>query len=139
MTDYVPTIVEKHSIRNFFTPPLSYDDISEAQLLGRIEAKEVYVKLVYFDGATPSAISAKMATIMLIAADLARDPRISKKYHTLDREKFLQDYEYRLAGQNTRLTESNAHRWEEEAIQILRTQATSANSLGVWNLRKVNE
>lgn len=139
MVDYSPVLVDKHEIRNFFTPPISYDDISEAQLLGRIQAKEEYVSAVYFDGGNPTGTSTKIAITLLIAADMARDPRISKKYHTLDREKFLQDYEYRLAGLNTRISQANSSKWENEAKQILNTQAASTASLAIWNVRKTNE
>ena len=136
MSDYTPKIITSEGeIRNFFTPPVTYEDITKAEMLLRIESVEEYVIQTYFDGTIPSSSKARIATLLLIAADLALDPRLSKKYHTLNREKFTGDYEYVI---NSKGFESNVERWTKRAIELLNTKKYSSSSLGAWNIRKVN-
>lgn len=135
MTDYTPQIVDKEDVRSFFTPPISYDDISEAELLLRIKVIENFVSARYFHGSYSSEENVKAAVLLLIASDLASDPRISSKYHSLKSESFSGDYEYEISGE---MTKSNAERWAEMAEDILNKYVASDTGMSKWFIRKVN-
>ena len=54
------SFVQEKDIRNSFTPPLDYDDISKAQIDLYIEMVEDYVKGVWFDETGASATLARI-------------------------------------------------------------------------------
>ena len=80
MADYSPTMVTEMDVRNFFSPPLDYDDVTKAELLLKIEVVEKYVSSVY--GVTTSS-DGRIACLLLIAAKVIQAPELAKKYYTL--------------------------------------------------------
>ena len=139
MADYVPRIVTESDIRNFFSPPLDYDDVSRAEILIKIEAVEDFVTAVYFNGSTPSAAKARIPVLLLIAAKIIHTPSLSRKYMTLSAET-LGDYSYELAQPISSGTDvqSNpyviAKTWERMALDML-----SARAIGRWAIYKAND
>jgi len=96
MADYQPKLVQEFEVRNFFSPPLSYDDISKAELLLKIEAIEKYIADAYFDGKMPSREDAKIPALLLVVSQIIQNPAISKKYNVIISEK-LGDYSYKIS------------------------------------------
>lgn len=126
MVDYSPTIVNEIDVRNFFTPPLDYDDISKAEILLKIEVVEDYVEAVY--GLT-SPSQARLPCLLLIAAKIIHTPELAKKYYTLSEEE-LGDYRYTLAQPISRGTDVQSspfvisRTWERMALDILEARST---------------
>lgn len=139
MTDYNPSIVTEQDVRNFFTPPLDYNDVTKAEVLLKIEAIETYVTHVFFNGSTPSSADARIPVLLLVAAKLVHTPTLARKYMTLSAES-LGDYAYELAQPISRGTDvqSNpfviAKTWERMALDILSAKAT-----GRWAIYKSND
>jgi hypothetical protein len=124
MTDYVPQYTSTSFIRNFCTPPLDYTDVSEAELLAKIEAVESYVDTVYETGD-------KVACALLVLSKLIQNPTLAKKYCTLASENFRGDYGYTLktTGSPHEIVES----WEAIALKILRAKSfTKDNKLKIY-------
>jgi len=136
MSDYEPTIVKEMDVRNFFTPPLDYNDVSTAEILVKIESVEDYVKAVY--GLTSSS-DARIPVLLLIAAKIVQDPKLAKKYYTLSSER-LGDYQYTLAQPISRGLDVQSSpfviskTWEKMAIEILESRNTDR-----WKVRLVND
>jgi len=126
VVDYSPTMIDEMSVRNFFTPPLDYDDVSKAEILIKIESVEQYVSTVY--GATGN--DARIASLLLIAAKIIQTPALAHKYYTLSYEK-LADYSYTLAQPISRGVDVQSspfvisRTWEKMAIEILEKSAIS--------------
>lgn len=141
MTDYVPLVASKLFIRNLTTPPLDYDDVTEAELLAKIEAVEVWVKYKYFDGGTIDS-DAKVPVGLLVLCNIVSNPQIAKKHYTLASET-LGDYSYTIAvsphsnqaGNISPL--SDVITWKEIAKDILEKISTITDDRIV--VRKVNE
>lgn len=135
MTDYSPSILQEIDVRNFFSPPLDYDDLPKARLLLHIEAVEDYVNAVYN---LTSAADARIPCLLLIAAKIIQDPALAQKYYTLNYEK-LGDYAYALSTPVAQgsAVQSNpyvmAKTWEQMGIQMLEARTTKN-----WNFVKVN-
>ena len=142
MTDYNPSIVNEIDVRNFFTPPLDYDDINKAEILLKIEAVEDYVTATYFNDSTPTAALARIPCLLLIAAKIIQSPELAKKYYTLSEEE-LGDYRYTLAQPISRGTDVQSSpfviskTWEKMAIEIL--EKRSATALDRYGLYKAND
>jgi hypothetical protein len=136
MTDYSPSLVNEIDVRNFFSPPLDYDDVSKAELLIKIEAVEQYVSTVY--GVTGN--DGRIASLLLIAAKVIQTPGLANKYYTLSYEK-LGDYAYNLAQPISRGTDVQSspfvisRTWEKMALEILER----ASSTTRYYFKKVNE
>ena len=136
MADYSPTMVNEIDVRNFFTPPLDFDDISKAEVLLKIEAVEKYVN-AYWEVTTSN--DGRIACLLLIASKIIQDPKLAKKYYTLSSE-VLGDYEYTLAQPISRGTDVQSSpfvisiTWEKMALRIL--NAVSTNK---WKIRLAND
>jgi len=126
MADYSPTMVNEIDVRNFFTPPLDYDDVSTAEILLKIESVEQYITTVY--GVTGN--DARIAGLLLLAAKIIQTPGLSNKYYTLSYEK-LGDYAYNLAQPISRGTDVQSspfvisRTWERMALDILEKASTT--------------
>ncbi len=135
MVDYVPKMVREMDVRNFFTPPLDYDDVQTAQILIQIESVETYVTAVY--GVTGT--NGKIPSLLLIAAKIIQSPALAKKYYTLAEEQ-LGDYRYLMAQPISRGTDIQSspfvisRTWERMGLEIL-----NALSTGRWKLYKAND
>ena len=115
--DYVPAYASEMMIRNFVNPPLSYDDVPQAELLAKIEAVESYVTTVYETGD-------KVACCLLVLAKLIQNPSLAKTYGPLTSENFRGDYSYTLkTGSGTKTSYEIAKSWEEMAFDILRAKS----------------
>ena len=139
MTYYSPLVVTEMDVRNFVTPPISYDDVSKAEVLLKIESVEVFVKYKYFGGGTiPS--TAKIPVLLLIESNLINSAKLAKKYYTLSSEK-LGDYSYTLAEPISRGTNIQSspyivsETWHSMALKILEELASPSK----FKIRKVNE
>jgi len=136
MADYEPKYVQEIDIRNFFTPPLDYDDISKAELLVKIESVEDFVEAYYFNDGSTTADKARIPCLLLIAAKVILKPELAKKYYTLNRE-VLGDYEYELAQPISRGTDIQSSpyvisiTWEKMALQMLDSRS-SKKKFGLW-------
>ena len=125
MADYSPTMVKEMDVRNFFTPPLDFDDVQTAQILIQIESVETYVTAVYGVGGA----SGKIPALLLIAAKIIQSPALAKKYYTLAEEQ-LGDYRYLMAQPISRGTDIQSSpfviskTWEKMALEILDSLCT---------------
>lgn len=135
MADYSPKYVTEKDVRNFFTPPLDYTDVSKAEILDKIEAVEKFVEDVY---EIADSSTARIPCLLLIASKIIHSPALAKKYMTLSEEQ-LGDYRYALAQPISRGTDvqSNPYvisvTWEAMALKILNSKSTSR-----WTVRVAN-
>ena len=138
--DYSPKYVNEIDVRNFFTPPLDYDDINKAEILIKIESVEDFVEAVYFSDGSTTAADARIPCLLLIASKIILKPELARKYYTLNRE-VLGDYEYELAQPISRGTDIQSSpfvisiTWEKMALEMLKKRSTSKR-YGIW---KANE
>lgn len=129
MSDYSPRIITEADVRNFFTPPLDYNDVTKAEILLKIEAVEEFVKSVYFNRGMPSGSDIKIACLLLVASKIIQSPSLAKKYYTLSSES-LGDYSYTLAQPISRGTNIQSSpfvvskTWERMALDILNSRST---------------
>jgi len=129
MSDYSPQIITEADVRNFFTPPLDYNDVTKAEILLKIEAVEEFVKSVYFNRGVPSGSDIKIACLLLVASKIIQSPSLAKKYYTLSSES-LGDYSYTLAQPISRGTNIQSSpfvvskTWERMALDILNSRST---------------
>jgi hypothetical protein len=112
MTDYSPKYVSLSFIRNFTTPPLDYTDVSEAELLAKVEAVESYCDTVYETGAA-------VPCALLVLAKLISNPSLASKYSNIVAEN-LGDYSYRLGTASGKSAFEISKSWEEIAHEMLR-------------------
>lgn len=135
MANYTPTMVNEIDVRNFFTPPLDFDDITKAELILKIEAVENYVSSFW----EISSVDGRIPCLLLIAAKIIQSPSLARKYYTLSAET-LGDYSYMLAQPISRGTDVQSSpfvisvTWEKMALQILK-----AKSVNKWKVRLVND
>ena len=122
MADYEPKLVKEYEVRNFFSPPLSYDDISKAELLLKIEAIERFIADTYFDGTMPSRDDAKIPALLLVISQIVQNPNISKKYNVLLSEK-LGDYSYRISDKYGKEAYNAYAIYREMALAMLRAKS----------------
>jgi len=136
MADYSPSIVTEKDVRNFFTPPIDYDDVTKAEILLKIEAVEDYVTAVY---ELTNSADARIPCLLLVAAKIIQNPTLAKKYYTLSEEQ-LGDYRYVMAQPISRSTDVQSSpyiiskTWEKMALEIL-----SARAVNRWKIRKAND
>ncbi len=125
MADYTPSIVQEIDIRNMFSPPLDYDDITKAEILLKIEIVEDYVKAVY---ELTSAADARVPCILLVASKIIHNPSLAKKHYTLSYES-VGDYSYSLAQPISRGTDVQSspfvisRTWERMGLDMLEARA----------------
>ena len=133
MADYTPQLVKEHEVRNFFTPPLDYDDVDKAELLAKIQAVETFIKDVYFDGNMPTESTAKIPALLLVVSQIVQNPTLAKKYGAIVSEK-LGDYSYKLATETGR-TPYNAYKvYRDMAFAMLRAKCSTT-----WKVYKTND
>jgi hypothetical protein len=127
MADYSPRYVSTSFIRNFTTPPLDYTDVSEAELLAKIEAVEYYVDTVFETGAA-------VPCALLVLSKLIQNPNLAKKYYTLASENFRGDYSYTLKdGGGSMSPYEISESWETMALKMLRMKSfTRDNKLKIY-------
>ena len=119
MTDYSPKYVSLAFIRNFTTPPLDYTDVSEAELLAKVEAVETYCDTIYETGAA-------VPCALLVLAKLISNPTLASKYSSLVAEN-LGDYSYRLGSVSGKSAYEISKSWEELAYDMLRALSFTHN------------
>jgi len=140
MSDYTPKLLSEADVRNFFSPPLEYNDVTKAEILLKIESVEEFVGAVYFNGSLPTSDnSVKIACLLLIASKIIQTPTLAKKYYTLSSER-LGDYSYTLAEPISRGTNIQSSpfviskTWERMALDILNSKSTYK-----YKIYKVND
>lgn len=92
MSDYSPTLVQEHQVRNWFSPPLSEEDLTKAALLTHIEAVEEYIEDVY---ELSSSSEAKIPALLLVVSRIICLPSIAKNHYAL-RQETIRNYSYTL-------------------------------------------
>ena len=121
MADYSSRFVQEYEVRNFFTPPLEYDDISKAEILLKIESVENYIIQAYFDGSSPGSTAKTPALLLVMAKIIRSNPTLIKKYG--DIESFeIGDYKVKFmgTGKGKHVTAYETSKsWEEMAYDML--------------------
>jgi len=136
MSDYEPQLVKEDEVRNMFTPPLDYDDVSKAQLLLYIESVEDYIKSVYFNDSMPSRSKAKVPALLLVMSKVIKKPDLLKKYGVVESMK-LGDFSFKLEGTAKGKHVSAyevARSWEEMAHEMLKARGKKQ-----WTIMKAND
>ena len=114
MNDYQCQYCSEQFIRNMVTPVIDYSDVSQAELLAKIEAVESYCTTVYGAGD-------KVACSLLVLSKIISNPSLAKKYGTLNSET-IGRYSYTLG--NTSSKGKSAYElsksFEDMAYEILR-------------------
>ena len=132
MSDYSTKFISEGDVRNFFTPPLSYSDISTAEILLKIEAVENYISSIW---GINSESDARIPALLLVASKIIQNASLAQKYLPLSAESIGKDYSYRIA---TSSKDSNpysvAKTWEEIALEILNAKCSDR-----WKIRVVND
>ncbi len=128
MSDYSPSLVYEHEVRNSFTPPLEYNDISKADVLNKIEMVENYIKYAFFDGTMPSRTVGKIPALMIVMSKVIKgNPSLAEKYadiNSLELGDYSIKYDVTARGAHVNAYES-ARSWEEMAIDILEAQGSN--------------
>lgn len=128
MTDYLPSMVYEHEVRNSFSPPLEYDDISKVDILLKIESVEDYITAVYFDDITPSRDDSKVPALLLVMSKVFRgNPALAKKYTDvaeLELGDYHITYDMTARGKHVNPYES-AKSWEQMAHEILERRGSN--------------
>ena len=111
------SLINSSDVRNFFNPPLSYDDVSTAEIDLKIEAVETYIENVY---ELTSSTDARIPALLLVASKLAQNPKFAKKYFTLSSET-IRNYSYQLGGTSSDSGSqySLSRTWEMMALEML--------------------
>lgn len=136
MADYSPSLVTEQDVRNMFTPPLDYNDVTKAQILLYIETVEDYIKAVYFDDSMPSKSEARIPALLLVMSKIIKKPDLLKKYGVVEYMK-LGDFTFRLEGpgRGKHVTAYEvAKSWEEMAHEMLKSRGKSQ-----WAVYKAND
>jgi hypothetical protein len=134
---YVPQLInDTDEVRNAFTPALSVDDISENELLTKIELVENYISMVYFKGQMPSKDDARIPALLMVMSRVIKQSNLMRKYGTPDRIK-LENYEISIPhhGDSGKCTTwEDIKSWDMMAHEILSDKKT-----GKFIFRKVND
>ena len=118
MSEYSPKYTSTAFIRGFVTPPLDYDDVSELELLSKIQAVESHVDEVYETGNN-------IACALFVLSKLIQSPSLARKYYLI-RSETLADYSYTLGGP-TESPYAIAESWEQMAHKMLRMLSFKKN------------
>jgi len=125
MADYSPSLIYEYEVRNSWTPPLDYDDITKADILLKIEAVEDYIKAVYFGDSMPTRAKAKIPALLIVMSKVLKgNPSIVKKYGIIE-SLSLGDYSvtYALSGRGDHVTAyESAESWEQMAHRMLKSR-----------------
>jgi len=137
MADYEPKYISTMDCRNFFTPPINYDDLDQATLLLYIESVEKYVESV-FGASSPN--TARIPCLLLLASKIVMSGELVRKYYTLS-EETLGDYHYKIASPVSRSSDVQsspyviAKTWEQMALEML----SAAEESQTWKVFKAND
>jgi hypothetical protein len=127
MTDFSPSLVSEYEVRNAFTPPLSYNDVTKAEILLKIEATEDYIKAVYFNDSMPTATKGRIPALLIVMSKIIKSsPNLIKKYGIVE-SLSLGDYKvtYAHSGRGDHVTaHESAKSWEQMAEDILDARKT---------------
>ena len=137
---YTPRYVTEKDVRNFFTPPLDYNDIGTAELLLKIESVEDMVEAVYFNDSQTTSSIARIPCLLLIASKIILNPTLAKTYYTLSKET-LGDYSYELGG-GTSIGKSPyeiSKTWEDFALDMLSKRSQTVGGGVKYGLWKAND
>jgi hypothetical protein len=127
--------VTEKDIRNFFSPPLDYDDISKATIDLYIESVEDFVESVYFNDSSTTAAKARLPCLLLIASKIVSSPSLAKTYNTISEER-LGDYYYKLGSATEGMSpHAISKTWEQMGLDMLRKRTTLAR----FDLERANE
>jgi beta-galactosidase beta subunit len=130
MADYVPKLVQEYEVRNSFTPPLEYNDISKVDILSKIEMIEDYISAMYFADSTPTRAQARIPALLLVMSRVLRgNPELAKKYADVQYLK-LGDYEVTFdthARGRPPSAYDSAKSWETMAHEMLSKRGVNAN------------
>jgi len=137
MVDYNPSLVREYEVRNAFTPPLSYNDVTKAELLLKIEAVEDYIKATYYNDTSVPVAEGRIPALLIVMSKIIKgNPSLIKKYGIVE-SLSLGDYKVTYAhsgrGQHVSATES-AKSWEQMAEDMLYSRGKNR-----WRIVLANE
>jgi hypothetical protein len=137
MADFTPTLIKEYEVRNAFTPPLNYDDVTKAEILLKIAAVEDYIKATYFNDSMPSIAKGKYPALLIVMSKIIKgNPGLIKKYGIIESFE-LGDYKVKFQhsgrGDHVSAYES-AKSWEQMAEDMLFARGSST-----WQLVKAND
>ena len=122
MSDYSPSLVYEHEVRNAFTPPLDYEDITKVDILTKIELVEDYIKATYFRDGMPTRAQGKVPALLIVMSKIIQgNPKLIKKYGIVE-SLSLGDYKvtYAISGKGDHVTAyESAKSWEAMAHDML--------------------
>jgi hypothetical protein len=134
---YTPQLVNStDEVRDLFTPSLSTDDVSEDELLGKIELVENYIAIVYFEGSMPTKAKGRIPALLMIMSRVIKNGNLMKKYGTPDKIK-IENYEVSIPHHGTSgkmTTWEDVESWDKMAHRML-----SKYDNGNFIFRKVND
>lgn len=137
MSDYSPSLVNEYEVRNAFSPPLDYDDVSKAEILLKIAAVEDYIKATYFNDFMPSTDEGKYPALLIVMSKIIKgSPGLIKKYgivESLELGDYKVTYSHSGRGEHVSAYES-AKSWEQMAEDMLFARGSSK-----WQIVKANE
>lgn len=130
---YTPQLVNStDEIRNMFTPSLSTDDISEDELLAKIEIVEEYIKVVYFGGSMPTQAKGRVPALLMVMSKVIKTGNLIQKYgvpESIEIEEYSVDFP--TSGS---VAWEDVKSWEQMAHDMLSKYSNSN-----FKVRKVNK
>jgi len=137
MADYSPSLIYEYEVRNSFTPPLTYEDVTKAEMLLKIEAVEDYIKCTYFNDAMPPRSDGKIPALLIVMSKVIKgNPGLIKKYGIVE-SLSLGDYKvtYQHSGRGDHVSAyESAKSWEQMAEDMLFVRGKN-----LWQIIKANE
>lgn len=137
MSSYTPQLVNSTTeVRECFTPSLSTDDISDDELLTKIELVENYIAVVYFDGSMPTQTKGRIPALLMLMSRVIKTGNLMKKYGVPD-EIDIENYRVSIPQHGTSgksITWEDVKSWDEMAHQMLMKYENSN-----FIFRKVND
>ena len=137
MSDYSPRLINEYEVRNSFTPPLTYEDVSKADILLKIEAVEDYIRATYFNDSMPSPSKGRMPALLIVMSKVVKgNPGLIKKYgivEALELGDYKVTFQHSGRGDHVSAYES-AKSWEQMAEDMLFARGTSK-----WQIIKAND
>jgi len=122
-------------IRNWFNPPLDYDDVSKASIDLQIEWVEDFVKAVYFNDTATTSSKARIPCLLLVVSKIiGANSEIAQKYSPFLSEK-LGDYYYTIGSKSIGNPNEIYLAYEDAALRMLRSRTTLAK----WDVERVND
>jgi len=134
---YTPRLVNNiDEVRDLFTPSLSTDDISDDELLFKIEMVEKYIAVVYFEGSMPSQSVGRIPALLMLMSRVIKTANLIKKYGVPDKID-IENYSVSIpqhGSSGKSVTWEDVKSWDKMAHDMLKSYDNSN-----FKFRKVND